>query len=130
MGSSLGGLVSFYLLWNHNDVFGRAACLSSTFGFDKKLFRTVSRAKKKRNLRVYLDSGWPGDNFAETQAMTHLLLRKGYTLGRDLHYVAVPEARHSEDAWASRLHLPFQFLLGLAYGNDLVVDSPGLPLAA
>jgi predicted alpha/beta superfamily hydrolase len=130
MGSSLGGLVSFYLVWHHNDVFGRAACLSSTFGYDKRLFRSVSRSSVKRHLRVYLDSGWPGDNFAVTQAMTHLLQSKGYALGKDMHYVAVPEADHSENAWASRLHLPFQFLLGLAYGCDATIDAPPLSRVA
>lgn len=124
MGSSLGGLVSFYLAWSHSDLFGRAACLSSTFGFDKRLFRSVARTKKRRKVKLYLDSGWPGDNFAETQAMAHLLIRKGYALGQDLHYVAVPEASHSESAWADRLHLPFQFLLGLGYGEDATIDAP------
>jgi len=31
MGSSLGGVVSFYLAWQWPDVFGKIACLSSTF---------------------------------------------------------------------------------------------------
>jgi predicted alpha/beta superfamily hydrolase len=124
MGSSLGGLVSFYLAWHHSDVFGRAACLSSTFGYDNLLLDTVQRARRLPSLKVYLDSGWPGDNFAETQAMAHIMLSRGYTLGRDLHYLAVPEAQHNEGAWAQRLHLPFQFLLGLSYGQDAVIDLP------
>lgn len=124
MGSSLGGLVSFYLVWHHNDLFGRAACLSSTFGYDNKLFQAVKRSRKKRAFKVYLDSGWPGDNFAVTQAMAHLLVGRGYTLGVDVQYVAVPEATHDEFAWGSRLHLPFQFLLGLSYGQDRVIDLP------
>jgi predicted alpha/beta superfamily hydrolase len=125
MGSSLGGLLSFYLAWHHSDVFGRAACLSSTFGWDNKLFEEVD-AGEKRPIKVYLDSGWPGDNFAETQAMAHKMLAIGYELGRDLHYLAVPEAEHNETAWAQRLHLPFQFLLGLSYGVDAAIDSPPL----
>jgi predicted alpha/beta superfamily hydrolase len=124
MGSSLGGLVSFYLAWHHSDVFGRAACLSSTFGYDNKLIQEVQSAESCPSIKVYLDSGWPGDNFAETQAMTHIMLSKGFELGRDLQYLAVPEAQHNEDAWAQRLHLPFQFLLGLSYGQDSVIDLP------
>lgn len=123
MGSSLGGLVSFYLAWHHPDAFGRAACLSSTFGYDNKLFAEVD-AGEKRPIKVYLDSGWPGDNFAETQAMAHKMIAIGYELGRDLHYLAVPEAEHNETAWAQRLHLPFQFLLGLSYGTDATIDPP------
>lgn len=125
MGSSLGGLVSFYLAWHHPDIFGRAACLSSTFGYDNKLFAEVDSGEK-RPIKVYLDSGWPGDNFAETQAMAHKMMAIGYELGRDLHYLAVPEAEHNETAWAQRLHLPFQFLLGLSYGTDAAIDAPPL----
>ena len=126
MGSSLGGLVSFYLAWHHGDVFGRAACLSSTFGYDNKIFEAVKQAESPPSIRVYLDSGWPGDNFAETQAMAHILVAKGMELGRDLHYLAVPEAEHNEQSWADRLHLPLQFLLGLGYGQDAVIDEPNL----
>ena len=124
MGSSLGGLVSFYLAWHHSDVFGRAACLSSTFGYDNRLLETVKMAKTCPSVKFYLDSGWPGDNFAETQAMAHIMLSKGFQLGRSLQYLAVPEAQHNEGAWAQRLHLPFQFLLGLSYGQDAVIELP------
>lgn len=126
MGSSLGGLVSFYLAWHHSDIFGRAACLSSTFGYDNKIFEAVKEASESPPIRVYLDSGWPGDNFAETQAMAHILVAKGMELGRDLHYLAVPEAEHNEQSWAERLHLPLQFLLGLGYGQDAVIDEPAV----
>ena len=123
MGSSLGGLISFYLAWHHHEVFGRAACLSSTFSEGKDLFEEV-RSGKHPHIKLYLDSGWPGDNFAVTQAMAHTLLANGFELGRDLHYLAVPEAQHTESAWAQRLHLPFQLLLGLSYGPDPTIDCP------
>ena len=32
-GSSLGGVVSFYTVWQYPDVFGSAACMSSTFSY-------------------------------------------------------------------------------------------------
>lgn len=130
MGSSLGGLVSFYLAWHHDDVFGRAASLSSTFGYDNALFDAVKEATRPRRTKLYLDSGWPGDNFEVTQAMAHLLLAQGYVQGDNLHYVAVPQATHDEFAWSSRLHLPFQFLLGLSYGVDKAIDNTGSPFAA
>lgn len=111
MGSSLGGLVSLHLAWSRPDVFGGAACLSSTFGLDDALFRRVTREPKKP-IRVYLDSGFPRDNFEATLAMRDLLLRKGYRWGQDLLHFAHPGARHSEAAWALRLHLPLQYFFG------------------
>src|SRR6266511_4644438 len=39
MGSSLGGVVSFYLGWQWSEVFGKVACLSSTFTYRDDLLK-------------------------------------------------------------------------------------------
>jgi predicted alpha/beta superfamily hydrolase len=111
MGSSLGGVVSFYLGWQRPDVFGKVACLSSTFGYRDDLIERVA-TESKRNLRIYLDSGWPGDNYEATRSMRDRLIWKGYRPGSELFYLAFPEARHDENAWATRSPIPFQFLFG------------------
>jgi len=61
MGSSLGGVVSFYLGWQWPEVFGKVACLSSTFAYRDDLLERVS-TEPKRKIKIYLDSGWPRDN--------------------------------------------------------------------
>jgi predicted alpha/beta superfamily hydrolase len=111
MGSSLGGVVSFYLAWQHPDVFGHAACLSSTFGFRDDLAARVA-AEPRRPLRIYLDSGWPQDNYEVTRNMRNQLVERGYVEGRDLLYLAFPHARHNEQAWAMRAHIPLQHFFG------------------
>lgn len=111
MGSSLGGVVSLHVAWAHADQFGAAACLSSTFGYRDDLFQRIER-ESKRPLRVYLDSGWPHDNFERTRAMRASLRRSGFSEGSDLLYFAFPQARHNEASWANRCHLPLQFLFG------------------
>ena len=114
MGSSLGGVVSLFLAWNYPAVFGNAACLSSTFGYDDDLFARVER-EEKRPIRVYLDSGWPRDNFDATNAMRDLLVFRGYRLGDDLLQFSFPDGLHNEDSWAGRLHVPFQYFFGRAW---------------
>jgi len=111
MGSSLGGLVSFYLAWHWPAVFGAAACLSPTFGWGNDLLSRVAR-EPHRPLRFYLDTGGPGDNYRGALAMRDALQHRGYRPGTDVCYHAVPGAAHNESAWAARLHLPLQFLLG------------------
>ena len=111
MGSSLGGVVSFYLSWQWPEVFGKAACLSSTFGYNDDLLERVSN-EAKRNIKIYLDSGWPADNYEPTRAMRDRLIWKGYRSGVDLFYLAFPNAMHNEMAWADRSPIPFQFLFG------------------
>ncbi len=109
MGSSLGGVVSFYLGWQWPDVFGMVACLSSTFAYRDDLIERVF-VEPKRKLRIYLDSGWPADNYEPTRSMRDRLIWKGYRPGSELFYLAFPEAKHDENAWAARSPIPFQFL--------------------
>src|SRR6266536_3470829 len=50
MGSSLGGVVSFYLGWQWPDVFGKVACLSSTIGCPgKQTYLKGTRPCRKGN---------------------------------------------------------------------------------
>jgi predicted alpha/beta superfamily hydrolase len=108
MGSSLGGVVSFYLGWEYPHVFGNVGALSSTFGYQDDLLARVL-TEKRRELRVYLDSGWPHDNYEVTRGMAAALRRRGLREGQEFLYLAYPEGRHEEDSWASRCHVPFQF---------------------
>lgn len=114
MGSSLGGVVSMYLAWQWPEIFGMAACMSSTFTWRDSLMTRIEH-EARRPIRVYLDSGWPGDNYEVTRSMRDLLVRKGFEFGRDLMYFAFPEALHSEKYWAMRSHIPFQFFFGEAH---------------
>jgi predicted alpha/beta superfamily hydrolase len=111
LGSSLGGLVSFYLAWERPDVFGRVGSLSGSFWKGEHLAAIGQDAP--RDLRVYLDSGTAGssgDSYEDTVAARDLLLGKGLVLGRDLHHVVDLGAAHSEPYWAARLGGALGFL--------------------
>ena len=108
MGASLGGVVSFYMAWEWPEVFGRVACLSSTFGWRDDLIERVL-GEPKKDIKVYLDSGWPGDNYEVTLSMSMALVERGYRFGQDFLHFVFPNAPHGEASWAARLHLPFQF---------------------
>lgn len=111
LGSSLGGVVSFATGWRHAEVFGNVGAMSSTFGYRDDLLDRVAR-EPKRPIRIYLDTGWPRDNYEVNRRMRHQLVRRGYVEGRDLLYLAFPEAKHTESAWSMRAHLPFQWFFG------------------
>ena len=111
MGSSLGGVVSFYMAWQWPEVFGAAACLSSTFSHKDDLVERVLTEPKSPAM-FYLDSGWPGDNFETTLAMALALQSRGYVYGRDFLHFAFPLQAHEESAWGRRLALPLQLFWG------------------
>jgi predicted alpha/beta superfamily hydrolase len=111
VGSSLGGVVSFYMAFQYPDVFGYAACLSSTFSHKDDLVDRVL-SEPKRSSKFYIDSGWPGDNYEVTLAMAMALLRRGYRVREDFLHLVFPLEEHDERAWGGRLHIPLQLALG------------------
>jgi predicted alpha/beta superfamily hydrolase len=111
VGSSLGGVVSFFMAWEHPDVFGFAACMSSTFSHRDDLMERVL-SEPRRSSKFYLDSGWPGDNYEVTLAMAMALSEAGYRVREDFLHLAFPLEEHDERAWGRRLHIPLQ--LGLS----------------
>src|SRR5574341_179104 len=110
-GSSLGGVVSFYSVWQHPDVFGVGVCMSSTFSHKDNLIDRVL-SEPVRDVAFYLDSGWPGDNYEVTVGMAMALVSRGWRYGLNFLHLCFPEAEHDETAWGLRLHLPMQFING------------------
>ena len=109
VGSSLGGVVSFFMAWEYPEVFGFAACMSSTFSYRDDLVERVL-SEPKRASRFYLDSGWPHDNYEATMAMAMALTQRGYRMGEEFLHLVFPAETHDEKAWGRRLHIPLQLL--------------------
>jgi predicted alpha/beta superfamily hydrolase len=113
MGSSLGGVVSFYMAWQFPKIIGVAFCLSSTFSYQDDLIDRVL-SEKMPTSKFYLDSGWPEDNYEVTLAMAMALYQRGWIAGKNFLHVVFPMALHDEKSWGDRLHLPLQLFLGKA----------------
>jgi enterochelin esterase-like enzyme len=99
LGSSMGGICSIALAWEHPDTFGMAASLSGAFQVEKQYFlQTVlaGHAAKKKPVRIYLDSGtsdYTGgdDGLKHTEAVAVQLQRLGWKPGNDLlHHIDRP----------------------------------------
>ncbi len=57
-GSSMGGLMSLYCIAKYNDVYSKAACLSSTLDITHKgLVETIRVSRVSKNTRIYMDFG-------------------------------------------------------------------------
>ncbi len=124
MGSSMGGLISWYMVNEYPDEFGGAACLSTHWlgAFDpedQKMF-TQFYGYLEENLLVpqqfllYFDHGDQTlDQYYPPyqEKINALLEAKGYVLPAT-KVLSFPGTDHSENAWSDRLHIPFEFLLG------------------
>lgn len=116
-GSSLGGLISLMLLWEYNDVFSKAMCMSPAFSIREIDYtqKISSTSAEKRNMLLYIDNGGidlesllqPGID--KTMA---LLVQLGYEKEKDFYWRHFPEAEHNEPAWAKRAHIPLKLFFG------------------
>lgn len=91
MGSSLGGICSVALAWEHPEVFGKAACLSGAFQIDQTNFLKHVLGDYRgqpKPFRLYLDSGirdYTGGD--DNRALTEKVYREFRRIGwkkRDL----------------------------------------------
>ena len=123
MGSSLGGVVSLFLAWEYPELFGAVAAMSRTFSYRDDLLERVLR-ETPRDLKIYLDSAAPGDNYRVTREMAVALERAGFEPGRDLCHLTFPDHRHDEQSWAQRFPLALQFLARRPAATAIWPDSP------
>ncbi len=112
-GSSLGGLVTLYLGLLHPDIFGKLAVLSPSVWWDNRvILKLVRLTDPKPRLSIWLDigTGEGGKHLQNARALRDELVRAGWVMGDDLVYAEIPEAGHSEAAWADRVGPFLQFL--------------------
>jgi len=112
MGSSMGGLISFYMVWMYPGVFSKAACLSTGFAYDEghAVEKFGASSKKLPGTRLYLDCGDQDvDKYflADNERMKALLSKHPEM---QVMYKFFPGAAHNEREWSKRLDIPLKFL--------------------
>ena len=114
MGSSMGGLISFYMVWKYPNVFSKAACLSSGFAYDEghALDKFASSSQKLPGTKLYLDCGDVGLDkyFLVDNEKMKLQLAKHPEI--QVMYKVFNGADHNEYAWTKRVDIPLKFLFG------------------
>jgi predicted alpha/beta superfamily hydrolase len=112
-GSSLGGLVTLYLGLRYTWLFSKLSVMSpSVWWRNRAILKTVAQIKHKPELKIWLDIGTKESQRAlpDARDLNIALVKKGWCEGRDLSYLEVPEAEHTESAWAERVAPMLRFL--------------------
>lgn len=100
MGSSLGGLVSFYALLKYPGTFGKAGVFSPSFWFSDEVYSFAESNGQLNENRMYLLGGGREGNVEEdNNRMTETLLRLGFP-SANLTNKIVPTGTHSESFWS------------------------------
>lgn len=122
MGSSMGGLMSLYLICKYPDTFGGAGCLSTHWygslkddRFGNAMMEFVETyLPDPATHKLYFDHGTTTiDAYYgpwEEKALK-IAERHGYQPGMNLLSVVAEGAPHNEDAWKRRVAIPLEFLL-------------------
>ncbi len=103
IGSSLGGLISYYGGLKYPSVFGKIGGLSTSFWFSSEVFIFTKAHAKLNNVKLYLlVGGKEGEGVmeADTKTIEILLLDTGFK-NRNLKTKVSPEGDHNEAFWSS-----------------------------
>ncbi len=121
-GSSMGGLMSWYALFERPDIFGGAACLSTHWpgmfdinnpfpkAFEQYITNNINRLS---NHKVYFDIGDQtlDAQYPPLQKQIDAIFKTSYA-SENWRSELFPGHQHDESSWASRFHLPLLFLFG------------------
>jgi enterochelin esterase-like enzyme len=140
-GSSMGGLLSLYLVTHHPDVFGACGCLSTHFPLSEAaaaqyfaggvqaatadetpyIIRDIEAGLAvPKGARYWFDFGTEGldAEYEEThEAVRRWLLGQGLVEGEDFVVRRYEGADHNEASWRARLDDPLAFLFGKLPSN-------------
>ena len=133
MGSSMGGLLSFYLVRDHADVFSACGCLSTHTPLSEAMIATFSGADPTgadpapyilrdiadgavmpEGQRLFLDYGTENLDSAYGpghEALRAWLLKQGFEEGPDFLIRDYPGADHNEASWRARAQDQIAWLL-------------------
>jgi predicted alpha/beta superfamily hydrolase len=122
-GSSLGGLISLYLIKQHGDVFGRCAAISPTLNWDdRQLLHAMENDgawSRSRPIRIWMDigtaEGTPEDaarGVEACRAMAEVFQAHGLKPKSEFDYREFTGAPHNESAWSSRFDQVLIYLFG------------------
>lgn len=127
MGSSMGGLLSYYLVKNHPDVFGACGCVSTHFALaesDFSLFggddvpyivRDIENGDTvPKGVRFYFDYGTETLDATyehDHEPVRQWFLEQGLVEGQDFQMRKYEGAAHAEAAWRARVQDQLEWLL-------------------
>ncbi|MBL4934635.1 alpha/beta hydrolase [Clostridium sp. YIM B02515] len=114
-GSSLGGLISFYIGWNYSDVFKKIGAISPSFWWNScEIIKEIEKYNgDKKDLKIWIDAGTAEetsdrnnngviDMVDDARDMVSVLNKKGLKPNEEIMYLEVNEGKHNEKDWAER----------------------------
>ncbi len=126
MGSSMGGLISFFSSMNYQNVFGKAGIFSPSFWFSDSIYSFISQTGHQSPMRMYFLAGDQESSsmIPDINSVMNALSSAGFS-GNEMHLKTVQGGQHAEWFWASEFSEAFQWLFdGVSSMNDTYSRLP------
>ncbi|MBC8047027.1 MAG: T9SS type A sorting domain-containing protein [Fimbriimonadaceae bacterium] len=113
-GSSLGGLISYYMALQYDDVFGKAIVMSPSFWFDDSVDVFTNDFEKEFNSKIYITAGLYEDEdmVPDIDEVKNKLFEKGFT-EYEIISVIRSDGVHSEWFWKREFDDAYYWLFDL-----------------
>lgn len=114
IGSSLGGLISFYGGLKKPEVFGKIGAISTSFWFSDKIIDFTKENGNQKNTKIYfLVGGKEGETMVpDTENMAKLLVKTGFSK-ENIKTKIVEKGKHNEAFWKEEFLETITFLFNL-----------------
>lgn len=114
IGSSLGGLISYYGGLQYPKVFGKIGALSTSFWFSKEVVRFTSEKGNLNTVKLFMLVGGKegAETVLDTQNIEKQLLKTGFK-SENLKTKVNPEGEHNEAFWKSEFLEIVQWLYNI-----------------
>ena len=126
VGSSLGGLISLYMVWAHEDTFGLCGGVSPYLGWRDRWLIQQWRASDmawSAEAKIWIDMGTRegqvrdtgvSDTVVNARTLAGVLGEAGSRPGEGHIYLEVQDGEHNEQAWSQRIDQILLYLYGTA----------------
>lgn len=114
IGSSLGGLISFYGGLKYPKVFGKIGALSTSFWFSDEIYNFAEiHGNQKKSKIFFLVGDKEGEKMVpDTEKMEKLLIKSGFS-SKNIKTKIVAEGKHNETLWKTNFLEVITFLFNL-----------------
>jgi predicted alpha/beta superfamily hydrolase len=124
MGSSLGALISHYMVIKYQEVFGIAGVFSPSFWFSDSCYSIVSEMGSQHPVRYYLMGGTneSGGLTGQMEEMMQTLLEAGFDESQ-LQMKIVQGGQHNEQLWRTQFGEAYEWM----FAEDAASTSDNSP---
>ena len=108
MGSSMGGLISHYAVFEYHNVFGKVGIFSPSYWYSKEVFSFTENKDLMQNTKIFMLHGGK-ENPKPTIKMDKLIRKKAYS-EKNFKLLIDPNGEHNELFWKANFSEAVTFL--------------------